>query len=47
MLWRPLVDLLGVRWFLARRIAPRPRVAESLEQEPRAVAGLPRAGDAV
>jgi hypothetical protein len=22
MLWRPLVDMLGVRWFIARRVAP-------------------------
>lgn len=26
MLWRPLVDLLGVKWFLARRISSRPRI---------------------
>ena len=24
MLWRPLVDLIGVRWFLSRRIPPVP-----------------------
>jgi glycosyltransferase involved in cell wall biosynthesis len=24
MLWRPFVDMLGVRWFLSRRVAPDP-----------------------
>src|SRR4029450_9257561 len=27
MLWRPFVDMIGVRWVLSRRIPPQPRAA--------------------
>ena len=29
MLWRPAVDMLGVKWFLARRIPARPALREA------------------